>query len=171
MAQYVLDKKLATRVLVVPAFRSPFKMNNTVSALHRLAMARLAFANNHSIEVDDLEIKRGGASLMVDTLEEMRRRLPGASLRLIMGADNVGAFFHWKKPETILSMAEILVLGRQGHALEIPAAHQGSFLLHPEFDQRMSSTEIRVMLAAGDPVGAYLPPAVVGYIQANGLYS
>ncbi len=170
MAQYVLENDLASKVLVIPAFRSPFKPESAASSLDRMKMANLAFAHCGQVRVDDLEIRRGGSSYMVETLEELHRLNPQSCLRLIFGADNVDDFFQWEKPEKILSLAKILVLGRHGHSMKIPPRHRDSFLLYPDFDQRMSSTEIRVMLAAGDPVGDFLPPAVANYIQANGLY-
>ncbi len=170
LAEFALAKELVSQILVIPAFRSPFKSDSAASAQDRLKMAHLAFDPFDQIEVDDLEIRRGGSSFMVETLQELQRLNPGSALRLILGADTLAGFFQWEKPEKILSLAKILVLGRHGHALNIPELHRDSFLLHPEFDQRVSSSEIRVMLAAGDPVGDLLPPAVARYIQTNGLY-
>ncbi len=133
-------------------------------------MVRLAFGHNSDIQVDDLEIRRQGPSYMFETLEKLQDANPNCSLHLVVGADNVGGFFQWEQPLKILDLAKVLVLGRQGSAMVIPAEQEDSFLLHPEFDMRMSSTEIRVMLAEEGSASDFLPPAVAQYIQTNELY-
>ena len=170
MAEFVLKKGLANRVVVIPAYQSPFKSGSTASPQARLTMANLAFAHNDDVQVDDIEILRQGPSYMVETLHQLHEANPDCTLRLIVGADNVGGFFKWKEPLEILLLAEILVLGRQGNPINIPTEHRESFLLHPEFDMRMSSTEIRVMLADRSSASDFLPPAVAQYIQSNELY-
>jgi len=96
MARHVLNTGLARKILVIPAFTSPFKSGTRVSARHRLKMAHLAFPKSRTIEVDDREIRREGPSFMVDTLEELHRECPDRLLRLIIGADNVQDFFRWQ---------------------------------------------------------------------------
>jgi len=170
IVDFVLENNLADRVVVLPTFLSPFKTASSASPQDRLAMATLAFAQNDEVLVDDLEIKRQGPSYMVDTLETLHDANPGYSLRLVIGSDNVTDFFLWHEPLKILSLARILVLGRHGSTMDIPSKHQNSFLLQPEFDMRMSSTEIRVILADKGSASDFLPPAVVQYIQSNNLY-
>ncbi len=170
MARYVLDKGLTQKVVVVPAFQSPFKSGSFAPGNHRLIMARLGFAEIDQAYVDDLELRRLGPSFMVDTLKQLQKDHPQNSLKLVVGADNVAGFFQWEKPEEILSLAQIIVLGRQGSSFEIPAEHKKAFFICADFDQKMSSTEIRVMLTSRNNTEGFLPPAVAQYIQTNQLY-
>jgi nicotinate-nucleotide adenylyltransferase len=170
MAEFVLTSNLASKVHVVPAFLSPFKQQSTAPADDRLAMVQQAFAPVEHCVVDTREIIRQGQSYMVETLLEMKEEDPGQSFRLILGADNLAGFWQWHKPEQILTLAKILVLGRQGQAFVVPDHHRDSFIFYPQFDHRVSSTEIRAMLASGEEATALLPAAVARYIQKNGLY-
>lgn len=170
MARFVLVRGLAKEVLVVPAARSPFKGKSVATDGQRLAMARLAFADCPACVVDDLEIRRGEPSYMIDTLEEIQQRDPDRHLRLLVGGDNLAGFFSWRRAADILALAQVVVLGRQGYDLAAQAGHEDSFLLQPEFDRQVSSTTVRAMLAAGEPVAGLLPEAVARFIQKNGLY-
>ncbi len=170
MARHVLDRELAHEVFIVPAGRSPFKDRVTVDGDHRLAMVQLAFAKIPQTRVKNLELLRPGPSYMVETLEELAKAHPGRELKLIIGADNVEDFFQWQRARDILDLARILVLGRQDHPTRLPAEFLSSFQLVPDFDQRVSSTEIRVMLASGKSVAHLVPATVLAYLQKNDLY-
>lgn len=170
MARHVLDLDLAQEVMVVPAGRSPFKDCSTAESKHRLAMARLAFADFPQTRVNDLELLRPGPSYMVETLEELAKIHPECSLKLIIGADNVGDFFQWQRAADILDLARVLVLGRQGQGPQLPDELSSSFQLVPDFDQRVSSTEIRVMLASGKSVAHLVPATVLAYLTQYNLY-
>ena len=171
MANHVLQCGLARDVLVIPAFNSPFKSGTGASAEDRLEMVRQAFETCPNCSVDDREVRRGGTSYMVETLEELQHQNPDRSLRLIIGADNVADFPQWKRSADILKIAKILVLGRHGNAEKISGALSASFIVAPAFDQRVSSTEIRAILAAGQPVAGLLPSAVIRHIRKNDLYN
>ena len=171
MARHVLEKGLAQKVLVVPAALSPFKTSTAAPNEDRLEMVRLAFRAHEGCEIDDREIRRQGPSFMIDTLEELHGENPGRDLRLVIGADNVPDFSRWHRATDILTMAKILILGRQGHQENYSEYPASQFIFSPGFDQRVSSTEIRAILADGGPVGDLLPAAVYRHIQDNKLYS
>ena len=100
------------RLFFVPSASTPNKNDPTLApAADRLQMARLALEGNSECEVSDIEIARGGLSYTVDTLRVLGERYPGATLSLIIGADNLLEFGSWKAPEEILERAE-LVVGR-----------------------------------------------------------
>ena len=70
MASHMLEKHLADRLLIIPAWRSPHKIENSATPSDRLAMVRLAFGDFAGVEVDDREISRIRISFTVETLEE-----------------------------------------------------------------------------------------------------
>src|SRR5262245_58651421 len=77
------------RVLLVPAAQPPHKREDLAPAEDRLAMVRLAVEGREGLEASGLELERPGPSFTVDTLAELRRRLPAAELYFIIGADSI----------------------------------------------------------------------------------
>ena len=170
MARHVLKCGLARNILIIPASHSPFKKSASTADSHRLAMTRLAFSGDEFCTVDDREIIRGGDTYMVETLESLKGEHPNRQLRLIIGQDNVADFTRWHRFQDILNIAQVLVLGRQRLDATLPDELPPSFIPVPGFDQRVSSTEIRAILASGQPANDLLPEGVQQYIQAQGLY-
>jgi nicotinate-nucleotide adenylyltransferase len=170
MAEAVLERGLATRLVVVPAARSPHKARCAAPATDRLAMARAALAGLPAATVSDREVRRGGTSYTVATLEELAGLHPGARLRLVIGADNLPAFATWRAPERILELAEIVVFARPGSPLALPPEMVGRVLTVPDLAVPVSATEVRALVAAGGDPADLVPPAVRDYIVSHGLY-
>jgi nicotinate-nucleotide adenylyltransferase len=155
------------RILYVPAWRQPFKSKQPVtSGFHRFAMAQLATRDHDDIFVTPMELERGGTSFTVDTLEELRREYPGASLDWIIGDDNLPDLERWKDPDRLFTLARFVVLTRTNVA---PASSRPLLLL-PNPITPISSTEIRQRIRAGEPIDALVDPLVSRYIHHYGLY-
>jgi nicotinate-nucleotide adenylyltransferase len=152
---------------------------------HRLAMCRLAAAEETGIEASDLEIERGGPSYTADTLNEIHASDPDAELTFIVGADTALTLPGWRSPERVLGLARLAVAGRPGsdgaRILDVlegipmdPAA--GLPHEHPEVVMlamaplSASSSLARERIAAGGETAGLLPAAVAGYIAEHGLY-
>src|SRR5690606_13094395 len=91
---------------VVPTGRAWHKARTLTGAEHRMAMAELAFRPVPGALVDDREIRRPGPTYTVDTLRELAREWPGASLHLLMGEDQAESFTTWRDWQTIAQLAE-----------------------------------------------------------------
>jgi len=177
MAQFVLEKGLAHQVHVVPAHLSPFKQSAGSEASHRLAMVKLAFVGLPNVQIEEMELQRGGPSFTVDTLEELARRFPQDNLLLIVGQDNLAGLMDWKSPRRIGQLATVAVLAREGSSPgknatgEMAGIH---FQYFPDFHQPVSSTQVRAMLASGknglQELGDTLPKQVVSHIRHHHLY-
>jgi nicotinate-nucleotide adenylyltransferase len=151
-------------VLFVPAQVSPHKTDTRpATAEDRLAMVRLALADETGFAVDDLELRRPPPSFTVDTLRELGAKLPGSQLVLLIGTDQALKFDSWREPATIRQLAEIAVLQR---GPDTPA--------HPWPVVRrlvdISSTEIRRRVAQGRSIRYLTPGPVCDYISQRGLY-
>ncbi|MEO7360275.1 MAG: nicotinate (nicotinamide) nucleotide adenylyltransferase [Gemmatimonadaceae bacterium] len=172
------------RLQVVPAAVQPLKTGQRTSAEHRLAMTRQCFGGLPRVEVDPIEIERGGLSFSVDTVEVYRRQWPSAALHLLVGEDAVAGFARWREPERLLSMVQMVVLSRSIDATTAPKALASSAMeewlvrigvQHPA--QRLatrrvdvSSTEIRARVNEGRSIRGFVPDAVAAYIAAHNLY-
>ncbi|MCP4293475.1 MAG: nicotinate (nicotinamide) nucleotide adenylyltransferase [bacterium] len=173
MVEFILEHTHIDRVLVVPASCSPFKNQSVTAPEHRLEMVRLAFSHLKDCQISDLEVRRGGPSYMIDTLEFLQKVPPVPEISLIVGQDNLEDFFKWHRVDDVLALAEILVLGRQvgtSQTVNIPDSHKHRFHFFLEFDRRVSSTEIRVMLDSDELADGQLSPAVRQYIKKHSLY-
>lgn len=172
------------RLQVVPAAVQPHKTGVRTDAEHRLAMTRICFGRLPRVEVDPIEIERGGLSFSVDTVEACRRQWPSAELHLLIGEDAAAGFPRWREPERLLSMAQLVVLSRSVDAATpaIPSASAASeawFASHglQHSMQRLatrrvdvSSTEIRARVIEGRTLRGFVPDAVAAYIAAHNLY-
>lgn len=158
------------RIVYVPAYVQPFKTNRaTASALDRFAMAVLATEEYEDVFVSKLELERGEISYTVDTLEQLHKRHPGATLDWIIGDDNLAELHKWRNLDRIFELASFVVLTR-GRA-EVPAGLKGrpiSFARNATVP--ISSTEIRRRVKAGEPIDELVDPRVAHYIHHYRLY-
>jgi nicotinate-nucleotide adenylyltransferase len=156
---------------------------------HRLEMCRLAAAYEPGVEACDLEVRRAGTSYTADTLSEIHERHPEDELTFIVGADTALTLPSWHRPETVMALARLAVAGRPGtdggEVLDalltvVPAGFGGAECKAREGSPGIvfltlepvaaSSSQARERLAAGEPVGDLLTPAVARYIADHGLY-
>jgi len=105
------------RVVIVPAFRSPFKIEAEGmegGANDRLEMLAAAVAGDSRIAIDDCEIRRGGVSYTVDTIEDIiARYMPDGKPSLIIGDDLAADFPKWRDSNKIMELADIVVVRRK----------------------------------------------------------
>ncbi|MCE2902402.1 MAG: nicotinate (nicotinamide) nucleotide adenylyltransferase [Gemmatimonas sp.] len=174
MAQDALDVLSLDRLVIVPAARQPLKSEDQTPAAHRLAMVQAGFAGVPGIEVDPVEIARGGLSYMVDTVEEMQRRWPGTLLHLLIGGDVVPTLPRWKDVDRLLRMVQLVVLSREvadaspGPDVVVHGGVVAQRLATRRVD--VSSTEIRARVRSGRSIRGFVPDAVATYIASTGLY-
>ena len=159
------------RIVMVPAYRSPFKLTAEGmedSANDRLQMLAAAAAGDSRLAVDDCEIRRQGVSYTVDTLEDIiRRYMPSGKPVLIIGDDIAGDFTNWRDSKKILKLAEIAVARRLNSALvKYPFAHT---VIDNEV-MNISSHTIRQRIMEGKDWRSLVPAGVRAIIEDRRLY-
>lgn len=145
---------------------------------HRLAMTRLATAQNASFSVSTLEMEREGPSYTAETLASLQAGLDEeADLFFILGQDSLADLPHWREPGRIISLARLAVASRGGwdaakiEALEervLGISQRLVWLDMPRID--ISSTAVRERVRKGLSIRYWVPLAVEEYIRAHGLY-
>jgi nicotinate-nucleotide adenylyltransferase len=173
IAQDALEALALDRLLVVPAARQPLKGPEQTSPEHRLAMVQACFRHMPRVEVDPVEIRRGGLSYMVDTVEDVLRRWPTAQIHLLVGSDVVPTLPRWKESARLLGLVRLVVLHRDtagsvAAEQEIHGAQSVRWLSTRRVD--VSSTEIRARVRAGRSLQGFVPESVATYIASTGLY-
>lgn len=181
-------------ISVVPAAQSPFKPETEgPSQEERLEMLRLGIQElGANIGIDTQEIKRGGVSYTIDTLNSYAKEIPPERLFLIIGLDQFESFDRWKSFEQILEIANLIVVTRPELTTpqtvdELP---QGLRPLVTEFEKQLivlssgrfvefvrltdnavSASQIRKSLRTGRSVERFLTFPVENYIREKGLYA
>ena len=180
------------RVRLIPAGQPPHRATPGAAGAHRLAMARLAAADNPAFEVDPAEVEAEQASYTILSLERLRAELgPGRPLVLLLGVDAFLGLPTWRRWTELFDFAHLAVANRPGYSLDgatmtaalaeeakrrqasssilgaAPAGHLVQFAMTP---LAISATDIRARCAAGQSLRYLLPPPVVDYISRHQLY-
>ena len=184
-AARVAAQALSCPVRLVLSAHPPHRPQPEASAERRWALLELACAAEAGLEADDVELRRGGPSYTVDTLEALRLRHGDEPLSWIIGTDAFNEIHTWRRWRKVLDLCHLLVLRRPGAELKAAALrfhreHRCSHLeQHPAggihlLDQAMlpvSASAVRALIAAGGDVGHLLPQGVTTYIRRHGLYA
>lgn len=169
VAHVVQEALELEEVVLVPTARHAFKGDAVAEPRDRAAMTELAVAGDPVLTADRLEVRRGGTSYTIDTLDELRKRDPDTRWHLILGRDNLAELGAWRDVDRLPELARIVVTTRgNGDAPELPFAGRASFVPVPGLE--ISSTEIRRRLAEGRSIRYWVPPPVEAYIMEHGLY-
>jgi len=128
LADAVMSELRYDRVVMVPAYISPFKpaapgMEN--SANDRLEMLAASVSADPRFAVDACEIRREGVSYTVDTIADIIRRYnPDGRPGLVIGDDLMAEFPKWYRSDDILSMADVIIARRvHSDRPEVPYPH------------------------------------------------
>ena len=131
----------------------------------------LAIADEPRFVLEDCELRRPGPSYTLDTVRELQAATPGAQWFLVIGQDQYAGLHTWFGFEQLLPRVTLAVAQRPGARTpadaRVHAAAQVALALPPT---AVSATHVRARLAAGQDIGALVPPAVALYIRQQGLY-
>jgi nicotinate-nucleotide adenylyltransferase len=102
------------RIILIPAFQSPFKTDaQPASPADRLDMLAASISGDPRFTIDDCEIRREGISYTIDTIAYITGRYrPQGKPGLIIGDDLARNFHLWKKAGEISEQADIIIARR-----------------------------------------------------------
>ena len=171
VAEDVFEKMGLDKVLFVPAAQNPLKGDHPeAEAYDRLGMLKAAVEPFPQFEVQDFELRAGGISYTLDSVEFLATLLPDCRLFWIIGADQVANLDQWHRIAELAKRVEFVGIPRPGYPLINPGIN--NLMLHEieVHSLEISSCEIRSRIRAELPVSLFLPPRVDCYIASNGLY-
>ena len=170
IAELGLDK-----LYILPTGQPWHKGQAPSAAVHRVAMARLAFEDVTGAVVDARETFRPGATYTADTLQELRAEHPAAQWHLLIGADQALAFTQWQRWQELVAHA-IICIAQRDHSTPASEVFSSKFgsksqirLLQTPW-MPVSATDIRQRVAHGLGVSHLVPEAVARYIVDHSLY-
>jgi len=177
LAEDVREKFSLENVIFIPTNLPPHKrVEGRIGPVHRLNMVRLAARTNPHFKCDDIEIKRGGVSYTIDTVDYLYDKYSlDDKPYIIIGSDLVGEIGTWKEIGSLAQKVHFVVLLRNGHLV----GKNGS--LHRDlpgsswhyFEKRtidITSSEIRERVMQGRSIRYLVPDPVLEYIKEKGLY-
>jgi len=171
LAEKALAELKLDRVVFVPAYRSPFKLDAEgmeISAKDRIDMLAASIVGDYRFAIDICEIRREGVSYTIDTLEDIiERYLPTGKPTLIIGDDIAADFPKWRESDKILKLADIAVAHRvNSKTVKYPFAN--TTIENEILD--VSSHEIRRRIGEGGDWQSLVPPGTAAIIKDRSLY-
>jgi nicotinate-nucleotide adenylyltransferase len=165
-------------VLFAPVGAQPLKPHgSTASFSDRLAMTRLAIANEPSFEVSLADAPASDSSAApnytIDSLLRLRADIPAAStLFCLMGADSFLSLRRWHRAAEVPFAARLIVASRPGQAMgDLAAALPPGLSIETESEENcVSGIELRTFTLrnpGGDQISFYLLPGLHVEISAS----
>jgi nicotinate-nucleotide adenylyltransferase len=182
IARAALEHLGLERMVLIPSANPPHKGPQGVAdAEDRLAMLRLAVADEADFDVSACEIERPGPSYTIDTVAFFRKELGDrAELYWLIGADSLSELASWHRVVELVGMCQIVTAARPGwESPDLSALTErvgerqvrrlrDGILPTPRID--ISASEIRRRVRQGRSVRWLVPMAVAQYIDRLGLY-
>ncbi len=177
LAQEALWQLNLEEVILVPTGEAPHKrIADDPGRELRLAMTRLAAADDSRFSVSTLEVEREGPSYTYETLELLAKDRADSELVFVMGADAAVGLESWREPRRVTELARLAVARRAGISeadvaavlRSLGAGGKATMLEMPQFG--VSSSAVRERAAAGRPLRYLTPESVARFIEEKGIY-
>ncbi len=162
------------QILIIPTAIQPGKpYGSKASEEDRWEMVNAITSGDSLFKPLRIEIDRGGVSYTVDTLRALRKSYPPdeTNLFLILGFDSAVGLGKWREPDSIVELADIIVMQRIGEnqdSLPQPWCERMTVVNTPVIE--ISSSEIRQRLRDKLPIQLMTGESVKSIIENNKLY-
>jgi nicotinate-nucleotide adenylyltransferase len=177
LAQEALWQLGLSEVVLMPTGEAPHKrIADDPGREQRLAMTRLAAADDSRFSVSTLEVDREGPSYTYGTLELLAEERGDSELVFVMGADAAVGLESWREPRRVTELARLAVARRAGISdaevaavlRSLDAEGRATMLEMPQFG--VSSSSVRERAAARRPLRYLVPESVARFIEEKGIY-
>jgi len=166
------------RLLWILTPEPPHKQDQLITSTeHRLAMVKLAIADNPAFELSSIELDRPGPHYTLDTIKLIAKQNPSADIIPIIGEDSLRDLPTWHQPQELVYACHWIGVMRRPNdepnldALEHELPGISSKIHYVDAPlMEIASREIRSRIANGRSVRYYLPASVYEYIEQHQLY-
>lgn len=155
----------------------PHKRDRKITDAHiRHRMCELATDGIGGFVADSFELSKTEYTYTVKILSELKELHPDWDIHFIIGEDSLRDFHLWYSPGEIAKLCTLLVYPRDSkdNISELVQKRREEYgATIGVIDAKcidVSSTEIREMINAGEPVTGLVPEKVIEYIKEKGLY-
>ena len=174
VAQTIFEAEHFDKIVFIPAHIPPHKMERKISSVSlRLDMLKMATMDNPNFEISDIELKRGGISYSLETIQMYKEQtgLGGEDLYYLIGSDSLKQFQAWQNPKAILKECQLIVAIRPGfRPSDIPnwILAKVQFANIPRIE--ISSTQIRARWVEDKTIRYMVTQPVWTFINKHNLY-
>lgn len=173
IAELAIEEYGYKRIIFLPSYNPPHKKLNGATE-DRLNMLNLALDGDERYQVSTYEIDRGKIGYTAETLPALKEIY--GDFDFIIGGDSMIDMHKWYCPERVLTENNIVVAVRNGEYLEVMSAINSfgerakNVKIMSRYPERISSTDIRLMVRLGEDISEFVPQSVLNYIEDNSLY-
>ncbi len=190
-----VQKKLGfEHIYFIPTAQNPLKSQvEGPTPNQRLQMTEKSLLGmGERFSIDDQEVRRGGVTYTIETVEEYLTKFKSDEIFLILGIDKLDEIEKWKRPEELLEKVNIVFTSRPGfdfpkekeefsdfwqkqiHDIQfnqilLKSGRGIEFLQLQDLD--ISATQLRKNLRAGRNVDAFLTYDVIQYVKNEKIYA
>jgi nicotinate-nucleotide adenylyltransferase len=191
VAEEVREHFCLERLYFIPAFAQPLKQHVKVTAAaDRLKMVKMAIRSNKFFHVSPVEIRRGGLSYSIETINSFAERY--GEVYFLVGLDAFSEIDRWKNYRRIFEESHLVILVRPmrtkaNYADLLPREVRPDvknighntyehrlgkrIFFHPVTQLDISSTIIRQLAHRGASIKYLVPYGVERFIKQGGLYT
>ena len=156
------------KIIFVPLNQPWLKKKTTYAKNNnRLEMCELATKKYESFEVLDIDIKRGGITYMIDTIEDIKKIYDEKnSFSIIIGDDNLDSIGEWKDFNKLNKLVDFIIAPRN----KINKVKKKEFKYLGSNKFNVSSSQIRNKINKNEDWENLVPEIIIKYIKENKLY-
>ena len=172
LLRHVIEELSLDKVIVTVA-NEPWQKTSSrriTDRDHRFNMTKLLFEECDNVIVSDIEFRIGGETSTAKTLDELRLEYPTDEFWLILGFDSAVNFDTWRRPQSIVEEARIVIVNRPGFMEESVPPVLSSAVSVKGLDIDISSEKVRDMFAARGDMSGLIPNSIEIYVLQNDLY-
>lgn len=166
IARQLLRQKLADQVWFLPVKYHPF-LKDLTPEHHRLAMLELTL--EPGMKINTFELEQSETTYTYNTLQQLAQLNPQYTFSFVIGSDNLQKFNQWDHYQDLVKEFPFFVYPRQGFPLQ--PLYENMRVISDVEEVKISSTQIRELIAAKKSVPELVHPAVAQYITQHALYS
>ena len=169
LAETARDTLALDRIVFIPTGRPPHKRaKDLLPGAVRLKLIQWAIRDHPAFAASDIELQRAGTSYSLDTVQILHRRMPGATLFLLVGQDMLTVpWVGWKE---LKRLCTVVVAPRPDIRGRPPSSRQRGLTWLAMPPVAMTSSDIRARIKAGRSIRYLVPTPVARFIQRHGLY-
>jgi nicotinate-nucleotide adenylyltransferase len=114
IANQAIERFQLEKVIFVPSATPPHKQSREIiEPCHRFIMTIMATVTHSKMEVSDLEIRRGGKSYSIETVEELKNSFPSETdFFFIVGCDAFWEIATWKEAARLFRSCHFIISNR-----------------------------------------------------------
>lgn len=173
-AALAVQTQVALDELVLMVANEPWQKvgdRQVTAAQVRFEMTKALVAGISGLRADDREIRRGGPTFTVDTLEEILGEEPDSEIFLIVGADTANRLETWHRASDVVRLSTIVIVNRDNSTNAAPGFLRDAKVVNVSMDPvDVSSSAIREAVARGESINSLTSSSVASIVRNRSLY-